>query len=61
MKKPEELLERLYIEGYEEVIITASSYNPGEDFSYIKNIEVYFKDKFKSIKVGRPIILLIKE
>ena len=53
--KPEELLERLYIEGYEEVIIQPLHIIPGEEFSYIKNIEVYFKDKFKSIKVGRPI------
>ena len=55
VEKPEELLERLYIEGYEEVIIQPLHIIPGEEFSYIKNIEVYFKDKFKSIKVGRPI------
>lgn len=55
VEKPEELLERLYIEGYEEAIIQPLHIIPGEEFSYIKNIEVYFKDKFKSIKVGRPI------
>lgn len=55
VEKPEELLERLYIEGYEEVIIQPLHIIPGEEFSYIKNIEVYFKDRFKSIKVGRPI------
>lgn len=55
VEKPEELLEKLYIEGYEEVIIQPLHIIPGEEFSYIKNIEVYFKDKFKSIKVGRPI------
>lgn len=55
VEKPEELLERLYIQGYEEVIIQPLHIIPGEEFSYIKNIEVYFKDKFKSIKVGRPI------
>lgn len=55
VEKPEELLERLYIEGYEEVIIQPLHIIPGEEFSYIKNIEVYFKNKFKSIKVGRPI------
>lgn len=55
VEKPEELLERLYIEGYEEVIIQPLHIIPGEEFSYIKNIEVYFKDKFKSIKFGRPI------
>ncbi|MEE0567162.1 sirohydrochlorin cobaltochelatase [Clostridium sp.] len=55
VEKPEELLERLYIEGYEEVIIQPLHIIPGEEFSYIKNIEVYFKDKFESIKVGRPI------
>jgi len=55
VEKPEELLERLYIEGYEEIIIQPLHIIPGEEFSYIKNIEVYFKDKFKSIKVGRPI------
>lgn len=55
VEKPEELLERLYIGGYEEIIIQPLHIIPGEEFSYIKNIEVYFKDKFKSIKVGRPI------
>ena len=55
VEKPEELLERLYIEGYEEVIIQPLHIIPGEEFSYIKNIEVYFKEMFKSIKVGRPI------
>ena len=55
VEKPEELLERLYIEGYEEAIIQPLHIIPGQEFSYIKNIEVYFKDKFKSIKVGRPI------
>ena len=52
---PEEMLEKLYEQGYDEVIMQPLHIIPGEEFSYIKNIEVYFKDKFKSIKVGRPI------
>lgn len=55
VEKPEEVLERLYAEGYQEVIIQPLHIIPGEEFSYIKNIEAHFKEMFKSIKVGRPI------
>lgn len=55
VEKPEEVLERLYKEGYEEVIIQPLHIIPGEEFNYVKNIEAHYKEKFKEIKVGRPI------
>ena len=36
VEKPEEVLERLYAEGYQEVIIQPLHIIPGEEFSYIK-------------------------
>lgn len=55
VEKPEEILEKLYKEGYEEVIIQPLHIIPGEEFNYIKNIEAHYKEKFKVVKVGRPI------
>ncbi|MGL5415940.1 MAG: sirohydrochlorin cobaltochelatase [Clostridium sp.] len=53
---PEETLRDLYNEGYEEVIMQPLHMIPGEEFDYIKNVQANFKDKFKSLKVGRPIL-----
>ena len=53
---PEEALEQLYKEGYEEVIVQPLHIIPGEEFQYIRLVVDKFKasNKFKSIKVGRP-------
>ncbi|MGL4847748.1 MAG: sirohydrochlorin cobaltochelatase [Clostridium sp.] len=53
---PEETLNNLYKLGYEEVIMQPLHIIPGEEFDYIKNVQENFKDKFKSLKVGRPIL-----
>ncbi len=52
---PEEVLEKLYIEKYDEVIIQPLHIIPGEEYEYVKNVVEEFKDKFYSIKLGRPI------
>lgn len=52
---PEEVLEKLYEDGIEEVIIQPLHLIPGEEYAYIKNIFQIFKDRFKSLKLGRPI------
>jgi len=52
---PEEVLEKLYEDGYDEVIIQPLHIIPGEEYDYIKNIKKEFKEKFSSIKIGRPI------
>lgn len=53
--KPEESLEKLKAEGYEEVIIQPLHIIPGEEFDYIKGIAERHNADFKTIKVGRPI------
>lgn len=52
---PEEALEDLKDKGYEEVIVQPLHIIPGEEFDYIKGIVEHSKDKFKNIKLGRPI------
>ena len=52
---PEEALEDLRDKGYEEVIVQPLHIIPGEEFDYIKGIVEHSKDKFKNIKLGRPI------
>lgn len=52
---PEEMLEKLYDAGYEEVIMQPLHMIPGEEFIYINKIAELFKEKFEVLKVGRPI------
>ena len=52
---PEEILEKLYETGYEEVIMQPLHIIPGEEFIYINKIAEVFKEKFEVLKVGRPI------
>ena len=52
---PEEMLEKLYEQGYDEVIMQPLHIIPGEEFIYINKIRELYKDKFKSLKIGRPI------
>ena len=52
---PEEMLEKLYESGYEEIIIQPLHMIPGEEFIYINKISEVFKEKFKVLKVGRTI------
>lgn len=52
---PEEILEKLYEAGYEEVIMQPLHMIPGEEFIYINKIAEVFKEKFEVLKVGRPI------
>ncbi|MGL4107071.1 sirohydrochlorin cobaltochelatase [Clostridium sp. LP20] len=55
IKMPEEALLNLYEEKYEEVIIQPLHIIAGEEFNYIKKVSDAYSDKFKSIKLGRPI------
>lgn len=52
---PEEVLENLYYNEYEEIIMQPLHIIPGEEFIYINKIGEAFKDKFKVLKIGRPI------
>lgn len=52
---PEEALEELKENGFEEVIIQPLHIIPGEEFDYIEGIAESRRDDFKVIKIGRPI------
>ncbi|WP_066675629.1 sirohydrochlorin cobaltochelatase [Clostridium septicum] len=52
---PEEALDKLYKDGFEEVIMQPLHIIPGEEFQYIKNVQKMYQDKFKSLRLGRPI------
>ena len=55
IETPEEMLEKLYENGYEEIIMQPLHMIPGEEFIYINKIAEIFKEKFEVLKVGRPI------
>ncbi|SCI83892.1 Sirohydrochlorin cobaltochelatase [uncultured Clostridium sp.] len=52
---PEEALKILKEAKYEEVIVQPLHLIAGEEFTYIKTVIEGYKDKFNSIKLGRPI------
>lgn len=54
---PEEALEKLKNEGFEEVIVQPLHVIPGEEYDYIKNVVAHeFKKEFKKISIGRPLL-----
>lgn len=54
VKTPGEALEQLYRDGYEEVILQPLHIMPGEEYHYVMIEMKKYKDKFKSIELGRP-------
>ena len=52
---PEEVMAKLYEDDYEDVIIQPLHIIPGEEYIYINKIGDAYKDKFRSVKMGRPI------
>ena len=52
---PEEVMAKLYEDDYEDVIIQPLHIIPGEEYIYINKIGDAYKDKFRSLKMGRPI------
>lgn len=54
---PEEALERLKNEGFEEVIVQPLHLIPGLEFDYIKKILTHgYKNSFKKVEIGRPLL-----
>ncbi|MCB2292981.1 sirohydrochlorin cobaltochelatase [Clostridium algoriphilum] len=55
---PEEALEKLKNEGYDEVIVQPLHVIPGVEFDYVNNVVNKYKEcnAFESIVVGRPLI-----
>ncbi|SHH55175.1 sirohydrochlorin cobaltochelatase [Clostridium collagenovorans DSM 3089] len=59
---PEEALNKLADEGYEEVYLQPLHLIPGEEFDYIKKVTFHqFLNKFKVIKIGRPLLYFKSE
>ena len=52
---PEEVMAKLYEDDYEDVIIQPLHIIPGEEYIYINKIGEAYKDKLRSVKMGRPI------
>ena len=52
---PEEVMAKLYEDDYEDVIIQPLHIIPGDEYIYINKIGEAYKDKFRSVKMGRPI------
>lgn len=52
---PEEVMAKLYEDDYEDVIIQPLHIIPGEEYIYINKIGEAYKDKFRSVKMRRPI------
>ena len=55
---PEEALERLYKDGFSEVVVQPLHIIPGEEYDYISNVvDAYrIKNCFKNITLGRPLL-----
>ncbi|WP_238883531.1 sirohydrochlorin cobaltochelatase [Clostridium sp. YIM B02551] len=53
---PEEALDSLLNEGYEEVTIQPLHIIPGQEFDYIKKVANIYKCKFNYLRVGRPLL-----
>ncbi|AWZ48043.1 sirohydrochlorin cobaltochelatase [Clostridiaceae bacterium 14S0207] len=54
---PEEALEKLAKEGFEEIMVQPLHLIPGEEFDYVKNTSTHkYKKLFKRIEVGRPLL-----
>lgn len=53
---PKEALERLLSEGYEEVIVQPTHILNGEEYEKMHRLMEPYKNKFKSIKVGLPML-----
>ncbi|MBC8059563.1 MAG: sirohydrochlorin cobaltochelatase, partial [Clostridiaceae bacterium] len=51
---PEEALNKLMVEGFEEVIVQPLHLIPGEEYQYVMKVVENFKKSFKKISAGRP-------
>lgn len=58
---PEEALQRIYELGYEEVVVQSLHIICGDEYTKIKDQVEAYKDKFKKITLGRPLLTLIND
>lgn len=56
IESPIEVLNRLYKEGYKEVIVQSLHIICGEEFNKLRELVKEYKDKFEKITLGRPLL-----
>lgn len=58
---PSEVLEKLYNDGYGEVVVQSLHIICGEEYNKLKNMVEQYKDKFDKISLGRPLLTYIDD
>ena len=58
---PEEALEGIKLRGFEKVIVQPLHIIPGEEYDYIKRVVDNYKDSFKDLIIGRPLLYFQSE
>lgn len=58
---PEEALKSLKLCGYDEVIVQPLHIIPGEEYDYIKRVVNSYKESFKNLIIGRPLLYFQSE
>ena len=58
---PSEVLEQLYNDGYEEVIVQSLHIICGEEYNKLKDMVEEYKDKFNKLSLGRPLLTYIDD
>lgn len=58
---PKEALDKLYALGYEEVIVQSLHIICGEEYNKLKEEVQGYKEKFKRIELGRPLLTRIED
>ena len=61
IENPIEILDRLYKEGYQEVIVQTLHIICGEEFNKLKKQVEGYKDKFEKIMLGRPLLTYMED
>ncbi len=61
IENPVEALDRLYKEGYQEVIVQTLHIICGKEFNKLKEQVESYKDRFEKIILGRPLLTYIED
>lgn len=58
---PAEVLEQLYKDGYEEVVVQSLHIICGDEYNKLKDMVSDYEDKFEKISLGRPLLTYIDD